>query len=166
MKKLLIARHAKSGWSDSSLSDFERTLNKRGENDALLMANYLQKCGLIPELIIASAATRTMQTAKRFATVLKLAESRIIPDNRLYLASAEIIMEFIATITPNINVAMIVGHNPGITSVISHLAGVAIDNVPTCGIGVFGYDITAYREVFTKSPEVFELITPKKLRHI
>ncbi len=84
----------------------------------------------------------------------------------MYLAPAEILMDFIATITSKTNVAMIIGHNPGITSVITQLAGIEIDNVPTCGVGVFTYDITDFREVFGKLPEAFELLTPKKLRNI
>ena len=41
MKKLIIIRHCKSSWSDSSLSDFERPLNNRGINDGELMSEKL-----------------------------------------------------------------------------------------------------------------------------
>ena len=36
---LTLVRHAKSSWSDPSLSDFDRPLNKRGNRDGGLMVN-------------------------------------------------------------------------------------------------------------------------------
>ena len=46
MRKLIIIRHCKSSWSNSSLSDFERPLNNRGLKDGELMSeklSYLEK---------------------------------------------------------------------------------------------------------------------------
>ena len=43
MKKLFLIRHSKSSWSDLSLEDFERPLNKRGKKDAPFMGNILKK---------------------------------------------------------------------------------------------------------------------------
>jgi len=47
MKTLLLLRHAKSDWGDSSLRDFDRPLAPRGERDApqhsLLTKPYLTK---------------------------------------------------------------------------------------------------------------------------
>ena len=34
MLRLFLLRHAKSSWSDPSLHDFDRPLNKRGLSDA------------------------------------------------------------------------------------------------------------------------------------
>ena len=42
MKTLLLIRHAKSSWSDSSLPDFERPLNERGKHDAPIMAKRIK----------------------------------------------------------------------------------------------------------------------------
>ena len=43
MKTLIVVRHAKSSWSDSGVSDFDRPLNERGKRDAPEMADRLQK---------------------------------------------------------------------------------------------------------------------------
>ena len=43
MKTLYLNRHAKSSWSDSSLDDIDRPLNKRGLRDAPLMGDILRK---------------------------------------------------------------------------------------------------------------------------
>ena len=57
-KTLYISRHAKSDWSDASLSDFERTLNFRGKKDAPFMAKLLKEKDIKPDLILSSPATR------------------------------------------------------------------------------------------------------------
>ena len=38
---LLLVRHAKSDWGDTSLDDFDRPLNERGKRDAPAMAHRL-----------------------------------------------------------------------------------------------------------------------------
>ena len=43
MKKVFIVRHAKSSWSDSSTSDYNRPLNARGFRDAPVMAERFKK---------------------------------------------------------------------------------------------------------------------------
>jgi phosphohistidine phosphatase len=67
MKNLLIMRHAKSDWSDSSLADFDRPLNSRGKKAAPFMGNELLKRKKIPDLIISSPANRAKSTAKKVA---------------------------------------------------------------------------------------------------
>ena len=42
MKTLYLARHAKSSWDNPANTDFERPLNKRGKNDAPMMAEILR----------------------------------------------------------------------------------------------------------------------------
>ena len=58
MKTLLILRHAKSSWKDSSLTDHDRPLNKRGKQDAPRMGKFLLQQGLTPDRIISSTAKR------------------------------------------------------------------------------------------------------------
>jgi len=49
MKKLVIIRHAKSSWSDPSLDDFDRPLNKRGNKNAPFMAKKFKDKGIFPD---------------------------------------------------------------------------------------------------------------------
>jgi phosphohistidine phosphatase len=62
VKTLLILRHAKSSWSDASLSDHDRPLNKRGKGDAPKMGSLLRAEELTPDLIISSSAKRAIRT--------------------------------------------------------------------------------------------------------
>ena len=60
MKRLILIRHAKSSWSDYSIDDFDRSLNKRGERDAPFMAQKLAEKGIKPDLIVSSPAKRAI----------------------------------------------------------------------------------------------------------
>ena len=57
MKTVFFIRHAKSSWSDMSLKDFDRPLNKRGKRDAPMMAEKLQEMGVRPDAIVTVSYT-------------------------------------------------------------------------------------------------------------
>ena len=61
-KRLLLMRHAKSDWSDGSVSDHDRPLNARGQDAAPRIASWLASEGMVPEVILCSTAVRTSQT--------------------------------------------------------------------------------------------------------
>ncbi|MBK8627403.1 MAG: hypothetical protein IPN86_18100 [Saprospiraceae bacterium] len=52
IKKIIIVRHAKSSWTDFSISDFDRPLDERGLTDAPVMAELLKDNGHFPQKII------------------------------------------------------------------------------------------------------------------
>ena len=56
MKTLLLLRHAKSSWSDPTLPDHDRPLNKRGIHDAPRMGKLLRHEHLMPDLILSLTA--------------------------------------------------------------------------------------------------------------
>lgn len=60
---LLIMRHAKSSWSDASLTDHERPLNKRGKHAARAVGKALTARGYAPNIIWSSDSKRTRETA-------------------------------------------------------------------------------------------------------
>ena len=68
MPIVTLVRHAKSSWKDPSLSDRDRPLNKRGKNNAPIMAERFLNRGLLPNRIITSPALRALTTARAIAT--------------------------------------------------------------------------------------------------
>ncbi len=133
MNKIILLRHAKSSWKDTSLDDFDRPLNKRGKHDAPLMADKLAKHKIKIDLIISSPAKRTTETAKIFAKTLEY-NSEIIFDDKLYEASYKEILEVINFVKDKYQNVIIVCHNPGITNLANYLSDNFIDNIPTCGV--------------------------------
>ena len=61
--KLILIRHAKSGWDDPFADDHERALTNRGIRAAAAIGDWLRDQNHIPTHIYASDATRTQQTA-------------------------------------------------------------------------------------------------------
>jgi phosphohistidine phosphatase len=58
VKRLLILRHAKSSWADSSITDWHRPLNERGLRDAPRAGTWLRGRSLVPDVVITSDAVR------------------------------------------------------------------------------------------------------------
>ena len=134
MKTLTLVRHAKSSWKDSSLSDKKRPLNKRGERDAPKMGKRILEHGIRPSLIISSPATRAWTTAKIIAREISYPREFLQRDDRLYLASTEEILDVIMAQDDEFNSLMVVGHNPGMTSVANFLSPGLTHNLPTAGV--------------------------------
>ena len=130
-KTLYIARHAKSDWNDSTLSDFERPLNKRGKRDAPFMANVLKEKGINPELILSSPATRAKTTAEHYHETLG-GELRF--DERIYEASHISLLYLVQEMFQEVDNLMIVGHNPGLTALNDMLSNKSIYNLATAAV--------------------------------
>lgn len=164
MKKLYLIRHAKSSWSDPSLSDFDRPLNKRGKRDAPIMAAWLKDHVVQIGHIISSPAKRAKRTAKVFAETFDI---EITYHESLYHAdTAEIYSSIYAINDDHSSIAMF-GHNPGFIYFANEFVGNSfIDNVPTCGIVGLTSSIDSWADF---SPDVAKLeffMYPKKLNVI
>ena len=132
-RRLTLIRHANAE-QDSDVRDFERPLSRKGQNEALEMARRFQERGLVPDLILASAATRTRETAETFAKVLGVAARLLQADDALYLAEGDYILGAIKGVGPRVNHLMVIGHNPGISAAAISLAPETVKNdLPTCG---------------------------------
>lgn len=134
MKTLVIVRHAKSSWDDPSCSDFERTLNKRGERDAPYMAQITREKGIKADLIISSPANRALTTAKYFAKEQDIVDSNISQKELIYNSGFSEILRLLKKTDNSYNTVMFFGHNPDITHLTSYLSGNSFDNIPTCGV--------------------------------
>lgn len=134
MRQLILIRHAKSSWSDPTLDDFDRPLNKRGKRDAPFMAKLLFEKNIRPDLIISSPAKRTKLTALEFAEQFGIKNENILWDDNLYLASSSTLIKKLKQLDNHINTVFLVGHNPGLTELHNFLCKEEIDNIPTCGV--------------------------------
>lgn len=127
MKRLLLLRHAKSSWKAPDLADFDRPLNKRGQKAAARMGRFLADEGLLPDSVLCSAARRAQDT-------WKLAQDALGYDiatktyRSLYLASPARLLAVIRRQPAELGTIMLVGHNPGIGTLVRRLAGPGSDS--------------------------------------
>jgi len=132
-KRLTLIRHANAE-QDADVRDFERPLSRKGQGEASDMARRFQERGLVPDLILTSAAVRTRETADAFAKVLGIAARLLQADDGMYLADGDYILGAIRAVGPRVGHLMVIGHNPGISAAAISLAPEAVtSDLPTCG---------------------------------
>ena len=147
---LVMIRHAKSSWANPLQSDFERPLTDRGEQDAPAMGAKLKAYKLKPDVIIASNAKRTKQTAKRIAEAVGYDTSLIKWEEKLYHCIPSVFEETLYELDNDVKTVFIVAHNPGITEFVNQLSpSFNIDNMPTCGIVAVSMDMKEWNQFAT-----------------
>ncbi|MGI8788616.1 MAG: SixA phosphatase family protein [Pyrinomonadaceae bacterium] len=159
MKTLYILRHAKSSWDDAILSDFERPLNERGLEAAPLMGEMMKKNNFQPDIIISSPATRAKQTASLIKDAAQIV-GEIKFDERIYEASPRSLVEVVSEIDDRNETALIVGHNPGLESLIKILTG-KLEPMPTAALAVVDLNIERWSEINSSTGSLRILIRPK-----
>jgi phosphohistidine phosphatase len=139
---LWLLRHAEAqveaAAGDPSGGDHARALTRRGVAEATRAAARCAELGWQPELLLASSATRTRQTAEIVARGLGLAAGKIVVLDELYLADPDDIRRAAAQAGPRITRLMIVAHNPGISAFARQLApDAALPGFDTAGMARF-----------------------------
>lgn len=162
MKNLVIVRHAKSSWDDSSLADFDRPLNKRGLRDAPYMGKVLSDKDFKPDLIISSPANRAFTTAKFIAEKMGYNIEKIRTEENIYSSSAAAIVKIIRSVDDSVGNLALFGHNPDITYLSSLLTGNIFDNVPTCGMVGIRFDVDQWKLINEENGKMVFFEYPKK----
>jgi phosphohistidine phosphatase len=160
-KELFLVRHAKSSWDDPTISDHDRTLNERGYRNAPEMGRRLSDRRVSPDALISSTALRARTTAEIMAGSINYPKDRIVLDRALYHASATELQEYIGGLDDSHFSVMLFGHNPGMTSLVSHLFGLPIDNLPTCGVVHLQFSAESWAEASRSMPSEATIDFPK-----
>jgi len=163
MKNLIIMRHAKSDWANSSLSDFDRPLNERGIKTAPLMGKELLRRNKVPGLIISSPAKRAKTTARMVADSCGYTGD-IDLDDAFYFGTIDEILKKIKKKGKQYKSLMVVGHNPTWETLVYSLSksGTGIQ-MPTATIVSIIFDIQNWDDLTAKSGEIEFVIIPKEL---
>lgn len=123
MKRLLVLRHAKSSWADSSLDDWQRPLNERGRGDAPRVGEWLRARSLVPDLIVSSDALRARETAEAVATAAGYTREIVVEPSLYEATPADVIAVLNGVSDQAAHTVLIVGHNPGFEGLVSRLSG-------------------------------------------
>lgn len=160
MKNLYLIRHAKSDWSDTSKSDFERGLNKRGKIAVMTMADALLKKNVMPDLILSSSATRAKHTAIGLSNAIRY-KGKIKYLDKLYMAEPLDVISIIKEIKDKYQNVFIIGHNPETNELADLMLDEYIDNVPTLGIVAFQLPIEQWKNFKPENAKFNFFIYPK-----
>ena len=162
MKTLIIARHAKSGWDNPDLRDFDRTLNQRGLRDAPFMADKIKGLVSCPDLIVTSGAVRARTTAGYFVEAFDYPAEKLVIDDRIYDGGPRYIINLLKKSDDSVNFVALFGHNPDITSVVTFFSGKHFENVPTCGVVCIEFDIESWSDIDKENGNMKFFEYPKK----
>ena len=161
MTRLILIRHAKSGWDDPFADDHARVLTKRGNAASTAIGDWLQTNGYLPDVMLVSDAARTQQTATLIAAQLA-AKPPVVLMGQLYHAAPDTVLEA-ARARPEACVAVI-AHNPGIGLLAHHLAAKRpahhrFDDYPTCATTVLDFS----GPIIAGGGQVTDFIVPRDL---
>ena len=164
MKNLLCMRHAKSDWS-KDLPDHDRPLNKRGRRDAPKMARALLELGFTPEKAIISSAQRTRETFQRMQPIFEEAGVNLETSyhSSLYHSGLGSVQSVIDQEWTDTNTILLIGHNPGWSSMVSRLCNRSIE-MTTANIVVLSSAHSTWNEAIRSLDWTFvEHLFPREL---
>jgi phosphohistidine phosphatase len=162
MKTLFVLRHAKSSWDQPDIADFDRPLNGRGRSAAPLMGRVMRERGIIPEVILSSPAQRARDTALLVKESGEFAAD-ILYDPRIYEAGPQTLAQVVSEMD-EVDRLMLVGHNPGIESLVRYLTG-RDESMPTAALAVIELDIPRWENIGKNSGRLAEVIRPKEVQN-
>ena len=157
-------RHAKT-ISYGYDQDFDRTLTERGEEDARTISLELQKMNIHPDLIIASPAVRTTQTAKIFATNLDYPLASILYQKKLYIGkTSENFLAMLRELEDEKNTILVFGHNPTIYYYMHYLLHEFTKDVPTCTTVGIDFKVESWADLEPQQGDLAFMFTPDMFR--
>ena len=122
MKYLNIIRHGESETPSGVQNDFLRSLSEKGKNDLEAIDSYLMQYNFHKHKIICSTSTRTRETLDCIKSSLN-PESKIIYSHDSYLGTFKKLLKEIVVEAKNTSMLTIIGHNPGVSDLLSYLVG-------------------------------------------
>lgn len=164
MKRVILVRHAKSV-SYGYDQDYDRTLAERGEEDAQKISLELQKMNIHPDLVIASPAVRTSQTAWIYCDTLGYSKQSILFVKKLYSGkTSENFLAMLQELEDEKDTVIVFGHNPTVYYYMNYLMHDFNDDVPTCSTVGIDFDVESWSKlregqgkmVFRLIPDMFK----------
>ena len=168
MKSLHLLRHAKSSWKDPGLNDHDRPLSKRGRQTAKMMAAYLRRAKVAPDLVICSTAMRARQTLDPIAKAKK--PPKVVLEREIYGGAQRALWEQLWNLPESAKSVLLIGHNPALQDLALELAHADLNKLlasaggkfPTGAMASFRFD-GAWKALEPYGAVLASYITPKAI---
>lgn len=170
MKKVILLRHAKSSWDDPAVDDHDRPLNRRGKAAAPLIGHWLSERRHLPDTVLCSSAARTTETVRRLRKTLPKLPAPAV-ERELYHASPSAMRDRLAMLPQDCETVMLVGHNPGLGSLVRKLSDGrenrrcrrAYEHFPTGAAAVLELDVESWSQIDFASARFVDFAVPREL---
>lgn len=117
MKQLLLLRHGEASFSAGL--DIDRQLTLKGKEKLTRIGESLAKNAHIVDLMYCSDAARTQETAAIIKKYISIKEELITRE--IYNADLDTLLELIENMDESVETCLLVGHNPTISLLLSHI---------------------------------------------
>jgi phosphohistidine phosphatase len=169
VRTVILLRHGKSSWTDSTLADVDRPLAPRGERAARRIAKYMRRKKIRPELVLCSPSVRTRQTLDAIRDSLgKSCSIELVPE--LYAASEGELLERLQALPGSVSSVMLIGHNPGLQDLALGLASRGADlgqlreKFPTGALATLVVHRESWAALSRGDAELVDYVVPRQLR--
>ena len=168
-RTVILLRHGKSSWSDSTLADIDRPLAPRGERASRRVAKYIRSKRIRPALVLCSPALRTRETLEAVeASLGKRCVVEVVP--QLYAASEQELLERLQALPEHVSSVMLIGHNPGLQDLALVLASQGADlgqlgeKFPTGALATLVVHRESWAALSRGDAELVDFVVPRQLR--
>ncbi|HLC16480.1 MAG TPA: histidine phosphatase family protein [Thermodesulfovibrionia bacterium] len=161
VRTIYLMRHGKAKRGPEYKEDFERPLADRGKRDSVLTGEFLKTHGMIPDLIISSAAVRTLKTASRVASAIKY-DKDIVLSKEMYLSGPEAYIGQLKQSDTGVTSVMLVGHNPDLEELVQILSDDVVV-MPTSALVRIDMELDTWADVGSVKGQLCVKIIPKAL---
>ena len=163
MKDLFLIRHAKSSWTDQSLSDIDRPLNPRGRRQVEAMAHPLLDLGALDGPVHVSHALRARQTME--GVLERLGDhtlvSRVHFDPDLYTFRWKQLYRWLKHHASEESALTLVGHNPALSDLAEALTGAEVPDMVTGAVLHLRIPVDAWDALKKGQAEFVRYLPPK-----
>ncbi len=118
---LLLMRHGKAEGGGGQL-DQERRLADRGETQARLIGEYLESQGVHPTRVLVSESVRTRETWEALRSVMPGFDGKVTFHEDIYAGGPLEVLHRLQGVKDSHGVVMVIGHEPTMATLVSHLA--------------------------------------------
>ncbi len=161
MKCVWILRHAKSSWNRPGLVDHDRPLAPRGRRAGERIARWAEANRVLPDLVLCSSAVRARATLELVRPVL--GRPAVVVDGGIYHATADDLVERLATVDDSVEVVMVVGHNPAMLELTALLAPPGPQAFPTGALAGIELGIERWEDVRPGCGRLDSFVLPRSL---
>ncbi|MDB2389951.1 histidine phosphatase family protein [Alphaproteobacteria bacterium] len=166
MARITLLRHGKSENPQAGISDFDRVLINRGQQNASNVGKMMVRQKMLPDLVLVSPAIRTKQTYE-FA-------SQNWPDipvefvDSLYEATANQLMYVIEDRAGQSQNILVIGHNPSLVVLLNRMVGSThTDNnlsyFPTCCLADIGFEADKVSDIDQDEGRLLSIIRARDI---
>ncbi|MEQ3622934.1 MAG: CHAD domain-containing protein [Marinobacter sp.] len=161
MKHLFLIRHAKSSWSDGSLTDHERPLNSRGLKQLGPMGKAIRSEGAFEGTLYCSNAARARQTLEGLVPNNVLATAKVAPV--LYTFNHAVVLDWLHDREDDR--ITLIGHNPALEELAGLLLKHAPEAFPTCSFMHIILPIEHWHQAGRNTGRLERFLTPNDVSY-